>query len=87
MRHRAYSVLLAGAVVALAGSARAQSSSYAEKKTADGQEVRFRDDPLSALKDDPVGAQVTAWHPPKRFDLMRPRKTFVPEMLRTIENM
>jgi hypothetical protein len=58
-----------------------------EKKTADGQDVRFRDDPVSALAGDPIGAQLTGFHPPRRFDLMRPRYTFVPEMLKSIVDL
>jgi len=93
MRHVACGALLACALFALATPASAQSPApasdfgYVEKKTDDGQDIRFKDDPLPALGNDPVGSQVTAWHPPRRFDLMRPRKTFVPEMLKSIENI
>ena len=62
-------------------------STFVEKKTADGQDVRFRDDPVSALAGDPIGAQLTGFHPPRRFDLMRPRYTFVPEMLKSIVDL
>jgi len=79
--------LLAGALVALARPALAQESTYEEKKTDNGQDVRFKDDPMSAIAGNPVGAQLTGFHPPKRFDLMRPRKNFVPELLKTVENM
>jgi hypothetical protein len=87
MRRFAYGAVLACAFVALAGPARAQTSSYVERKTTDGQDIRFVDDVVGALANDPIGAQLTTWHPPRRFDLMRPRKTFVPEMLKSIENM
>jgi len=90
MRHVACGALLACALVALAAPASAQSSSdsgYVEKKTEAGQDIRFKDDPIGALGNDPVGAQITAWHPPRRFDLLRPRQTFVPEMLKSVENM
>lgn len=80
--------LLAGALVALAGSARAQSdSTYVEQKTNDGQDIRFHDDPMTALAGNPVGAQLTGFHPPRRFDLMHPRNTFVPELLKSVEHM
>jgi hypothetical protein len=49
--------------------------------------VRFRDDPLTALAGNPVGAQLTGFHPPRRFDLMRPRKTWVPELLKSVESL
>jgi hypothetical protein len=87
MRRFASAALVVGAALALAGPARAQSPIYVERKTADGQDVRFKDDPVAALANDPIGAQLSGWHPPRRFDLMRPRKTFVPEMLKSIENM
>ena len=84
-----FGVLLVGALVALAGTARAQTdSTYVEHKTSDGQDIRFRDDPMTALAGNhPVGAQLTGFHPPRRFDLMHPRNTFVPELLKSVEHM
>ena len=92
MRKIACGALLACALVELASPALAQTptdkdSTYTEKKTSDGQDIRFKDDPLSALAGNPVGAQIGAFHPPKRFDLMRPRWNFVPEMLKSVEHM
>jgi len=87
MRNVALAAVLACAFVALASPASAQDSTFVEKKTADGQDVRFTDDPLGAAGLGPVGAQLTGFHPPKRFDLMRPRWTFVPEMLKSVEHM
>ena len=87
MRQVACGALLACALVALAGSASAQENTFVETKSSDGQDIRFRDDPLGALSNDPVGAQLTGFHPPRRYDLMRPRTTFVPQMLKTVENM
>jgi hypothetical protein len=87
MRKLACGALLACALVALAGQASAQESTYVEKKTSEGQDVRFKDDPVGAIANDPIGAQLSSWHPPKRFDLMRPRLTFVPQMLKSVENM
>ncbi|HEY6462458.1 MAG TPA: hypothetical protein VIY73_19955, partial [Polyangiaceae bacterium] len=60
---------------------------YVEHITSDGQDIRFPDDPLAALVNDPVGAQLSGFHPPKRYDLLRPRTTFVPQMLKSIENI
>ena len=89
MRKLACGALLACAFVALASPALAQTpdSTYVEKKTADGQDIRFKDDPLAALGGSPVGAQLTGFHPPRRFDLMRPRWNFVTEMLKSVEHM
>jgi hypothetical protein len=89
MRRVATGALLVGALVALAGTARAQTNTttYVEHKTSDGQDIRFRDDPMKALAGNPVGAQLTGFHPPRRFDLMHPRNTFVPELLKSVEHM
>ena len=93
MRAFACGALLACALVALAGPASAQTSTastqptYVEHTTAEGQDIRFPDDPLAAIANDPVGAQLNGFHPPKRYDLLRPRTTFVPQMLKSIENI
>ena len=93
MRAFACGALLACATFALAGSASAQTTTettkpgYTERITSEGQDIRFGDDPLGALSNDPIGAQLTGFHPPRRYDLMRPRTTFVPQMLKTVENM
>lgn len=85
----AFSAALVGALLALAGTASAQTTepTYVEHRTSDGQDIRFPDDPMTALTGDPVGAQLTGFHPPRRFDLMHPRYTFVPELLKSVEHM
>jgi len=87
MRIIACGALLTCALVALVSPALAQDSTFVEKKSADGQDVRFKDDPVSALAGNPVGVQLTGFHPPRRFDLLRPRWTFVPEMLKSVEHL
>jgi hypothetical protein len=87
MRTFACGALLACALVALAGPASAQETGYTEKRTADGQDIRFGDDPLGALGHETIGLQLTGFHPPKRCDLMRPRTTWVPELLKSVEHM
>jgi len=82
-----FGVPLACAFMGLAGQASAQDSTYVERTTPDGQQIKFDDDPVGALADDPIGAQLLGFHPPRRFTLMRPRATFVPEMLRSIEHI
>lgn len=88
MRSIVCSALVAGMLVALGGTASAQDSksTYVERKTDDGQDIRFKDDPLSALAGNPVGTQLTGFHPPKRFNLMPPRTTWVPELLKSVEH-
>jgi hypothetical protein len=83
---------LCSAAVALAllvssSRASAQTDSYREKKTSDGQTVSFDDDPLGALGGQPIGQQLWGFRPPSRCDLMRPRTSFVPELLKSVEKM
>lgn len=89
MRAFACGALLASALVALAAPASAQQpqSTYVEKKSAEGQDIRFGDDPLGAIAGNPIGLQLSGFHPPKRYDIMRPRTTFVPQMLKSVEAM
>ncbi len=87
MRIIACGALLACAFVALASPALAQESTFVEEKSRDGQDVRFKDDPVSALAGNPIGAQLSGFHPPRRFDLLRPRFTFVPQMLKSVEHL
>jgi hypothetical protein len=86
MRSFVCGALAALALVGSAGPARAQNS-YVEHRTSQGQQITFEDDPMGAVANDPVGTQLLGFHPPRRFDLMRPRCGFVPEMLKSIESM
>jgi hypothetical protein len=63
----------------------AQDSTYKETSSKDGQDIVFKDDALGALAGEPVGTQITGFHPPRRFALIRPRTTFVPQMLKSVE--
>jgi hypothetical protein len=87
MRSIVCSALVATALLTLSGIASAQESTFVEHKTGDGQDVRFKDDPMSAIAGNPVGSQLTGFHPPKRFDLMPPRTTFVPQLLKSVEHL
>jgi hypothetical protein len=65
-----------------------ETGRYVEKKSSDGNDVTFIDaDTLSAEGLGPIGSQIIGFHPPRRFLLLRPRLQFVPEMLKTVENM
>ena len=77
--------LLAFALVCFAGDALAQDSTFVERKVVDGQLVTFDDDPVSAIDGQPVGAQLTSFHPARRLQLIRPRSSFVQEMLKSVE--
>jgi hypothetical protein len=85
MRTLFCSVVLACTVLAYARGAWAQDRTYVEKRDAEGQDIRFDDDPLDAVGRETVGAQIKAWITAKRFLLARPRQTFVPEMLKNVE--
>jgi hypothetical protein len=86
MRAIACGALLASALICVVGEARAdESSTFVESKAQDGQSVIFKDDPLAAGGLGPMGDQMKGFHPPKRFELIRPRASFVPELLKSVE--
>jgi hypothetical protein len=87
MRPLFCSAFLSCAVLTLAGGALAQDRTYVEQRNADGQDIRFVDDPLDAVGRETVGAQITGMITARRFQLVRPRQTFVPEMLRNVETL
>jgi hypothetical protein len=77
--------LLACGLVGLAREALAQDSGFVERQTKEGQDVRFEDDPLGALPLGTVGNIFDGHRYTRRFELIRPRSTFVPEMLKNVE--
>jgi hypothetical protein len=81
------STLVLLAVVAWSSPALAQTSNYKESKTSGGQGVVFDDDPLGALDGQPIGQQLWGFPRALRCELMRPRTSFVPELLKTVEKM
>jgi hypothetical protein len=85
MRVFPWSALVACAVFAFADDALAQEAGYVEQRTAEGQDVRFVDDPLDGVAHGQIGVQITAWITARRFQLVRPRQNFVPELLRGVE--
>lgn len=52
-----------------------------------GYRVIFRDDPLAAGGLDPNGAAIKVRKGPMRETLIRPRTSFVSEMLKSVENL
>jgi hypothetical protein len=87
MRFLVPGTLLACAVVGLASEARAQDSGFVERQTKSGQDILFDDDPLTALPPSALGTTCRPYLRVRRFDLMRLRPTFVPEMLRSVETL
>jgi hypothetical protein len=82
---------VAGAVaVALALSASvasAQQKEITESKTDDGYGYSFDDDPLNAGGFGPNDATIRVRARAARTTLIRPRTSFVPEMLKSVENL
>jgi hypothetical protein len=79
--------MMSTAMALCAAESRADGPGYKERGTSDGQAVSFDDDPLGAVTTGVIGAQLNGFHPPRRCDLMRPRVTFVPDLLKTVEKM
>lgn len=76
-------VVLSASSVALAQDA----PGYQTKDVSDGYQVTFRDDPLAAGGIDPNSATINVRKGPMRATLIRPRVTFVSEMLKSVENL
>jgi hypothetical protein len=87
MKRASLAAAVALTTVLCAVESRADGNGYTEKRNADGQAVQFDDDPLGAVGTGPIGAQLNGFHPPRRCALMRPRVTFVPDLLKTVEKM
>ena len=87
------SILAGLAVVLMSGIAAAQAPAptgggpggAGEKK--DGYGYEFTDDPLNAGGFGPNDATIRVRPGPVRTTLIRPRTSFVPEMLKSVENL
>ena len=77
--------LLAVSVVTIAQSAGAQTN--ATRDTPNGYRYDFDDDPMSAGALGPNDARVRVMLHPLRQTLTRPRVSFVPQMLESIEKL
>lgn len=85
MRARTLTLVLltsVAGVLALEGVASAQ-----KKKGSDVEEMTFEDDKLLTSNLGPDQAKITTRGGPVRTILVRPRTSFVPEMLKSIENL
>ena len=81
---RPFLFVLAAAALTLASSASAQTK---RSDTSDGYGYEFSDDPLSAGGFGPNDATIRVRPGPVRTMLIRPRTSFVPEMLKSVENL
>lgn len=80
---------LAVSVVSISASAFAQEKA-GDVKSSDSKEgygYEFTDDPLAAGGFGPNDATIRVRPGPVRATLIRPRTTFVPEMLKSVENL
>jgi hypothetical protein len=78
-------VALSVAIVTLAGAASADVKR--SQRTKDGDFHEFGDDLLNSDVAFPRGGSIVVRPPPMRSLLIRPRANFVPEMLKSIENI
>jgi hypothetical protein len=83
--------LVAGAMLLLATEALAQDAPTAQTTGASGGNgdygYKFEDDPLAAGGFGPSDATIRVRPGPVRTTLIRPRTSFVPEMLKSVENI
>lgn len=80
--------LVAGlAFLAMASGASTALAQTSESQTSDGYGYSFEDDPLNAGGFGPNDATIRVRKRAARTTLIRPRTTFVPEMLKSVENL
>ncbi|MBM4358818.1 MAG: hypothetical protein FJ096_12005 [Deltaproteobacteria bacterium] len=80
------------ALVAAGGALLVSSAAFAQVKSSDagdgsGYGYEFADDPLSAGGFGPTDATIRVRPGPVRRTLIRPRTTFIPEMLKSVEQL
>ncbi len=82
------SLVVGGAIALFSTSAFAQSKDVkASDGDGDGYGYEFADDPLAAGGFGPNDATIRVRPGPVRRTLIRPRTSFVPEMLKSVENL
>ena len=79
--------ITAVSIVLLSSSAWAQDAKTTESDGGDGYGYEFADDPLSAGGFGPNDATIRVRPGPVRRTLIKPRTSFVPEMLKSVENI
>jgi hypothetical protein len=78
--------LVGVSILAVSGSAMAQDKAKSSD-TKEGYGYEFGDDPLAAGGFGPNDATIRVRPGPIRSTLIRPRTSFVPEMLKSVENL
>jgi hypothetical protein len=82
--------LVVGSLLTVSVSSRAQDAAPAANGASGGSGdygYKFEDDPLSAGGFGPSDATIRVRPGPVRTTLIRPRTSFVPEMLKSVENI
>ena len=94
MKRNEKRVVVVGSVAAamllalsLVASKDASAQEIQESKTDDGYGYSFEDDPLNAGGFGPNDATIRVRATAARTTLIRPRTSFVPEMLKSVENL
>jgi hypothetical protein len=87
MKKRVLSISIAVAVSLVASAAFAQDKATKESKEEGGYGYEFSDDPLNAGGFGPTDATIRVRPGAVRSTLIRPRTSFVPEMLKSVENL
>ncbi len=84
----AATLVVTGAMVSLSVNAHAQAAAAATSADdGEGYGYEFEDDPLNANAFGPNDATIRVRKGPVRRTLIRPRTSFVPEMLKSVENL
>lgn len=86
----AFVATTAMAILAFAGNALAQETKVKESAAGgggDGYGYEFDDDPLNAGGFGPNDATIRVRPKAMRTTLIRPRTSFIPEMLKSVENL
>lgn len=80
-----FSIVVTGTALLVSSAAFAQDVKTSDTK--EGYGYNFTDDPLSAGGFGPNDATIRVRPGPVRTTLIRPRTSFVPEMLKSVENL
>ena len=86
-RSKIVAISIGFAAFALSSAAFAQDKPAGGGDKADGYGYEFSDDPLNAGGFGPNDATIKVRPRAARTTLIRPRTTFVPEMLKSVENI
>jgi hypothetical protein len=81
------SVTAGSVATALLLGARLAAAQVPATQAEDGYGYNFADDPLNAGGFGANDARIRVRPPPARITLIRPRTSFVPEMLKSVEHM